>query len=83
MGRSAEGRGRGEARMWVGPQRGGEERGVGEGLPSSVPVGLCGWECRLGKELGLLCSPSREARLRARSRATWLGWSCDQLCALG
>lgn len=45
---------RGEARMWVGPHHGGEERVVGEGLPSSVWVGLCGWEFRLGKELGLL-----------------------------
>ena len=49
----------GEARMWVGPRHGGEERGVGEGLPRSVRVGLCGWECRLGKELGLLCSPQK------------------------
>ena len=70
MGRSVEGGGGGEARMWVGPRHEGEERGVGEGLPSSVLVGLCGWECRLGRELGLLCSPPREARLRARSRAS-------------
>ena len=68
MGRSAEGGG--GARMWVGPLHEGEERGVCEGLPSSVPVGLCGWQCRLGRELGLLRSLPRKARLRARSRAS-------------